>query len=672
MKKKPDQNADDSFKIAAAARSKNALYLSHFTPSMMAPETLEAMLVQREPLLVRCLDRVVDSLRSGGSHHTLLVGPRGIGKTHLISLLHHRLSQTEQGRDHALIAWMREEEWGVTSFFELVLRILRTLDASYPQLDIEARTSSIYELSLKEAEKRAESLLLEVLSEKRLVLLLENLDDLFDQLGDAGHKAWRAFIQNHNNMILVCSTPSLFAGVTLQKSAFYGFFDIEPLIELDFEDVVSLLGKIAVERGDEKLAEFIETPEGRARIRAVHHLAEGNPRIYIIFAQFLSREALDELVQAFMHTLDELTPYYQARMKELSGQQRKIVEFLVAYRGAAPVKQIAKSCFITQQTCSSQLKLLKEKRYVRSIEQGRESYYELCEPLMRLCMEVKKQRGEPVNLLVEFLQIWYTESELQHWLEQPDAFGRLDAAYVSKALDALKKQPLDPKLRAQFKALAKCAESSDPGPKLALMHEIASVQTSGELSAHFRALVLLSLEVGPVTLDNLRLESDTLAADLEWGLPLWHQAITKVNSHDMFVMLLNASITLYALDEQRGTHLLQQLSTLLIRFPAQANLAVFRCAMNLGPKKFENWFEVLTNQLAELHSPLEVNRFARVGTRMAMSLSSWFKTRDSKIFLVLPSEERKLVMAYAERMNSAQKNKGEQPKLVADLLKLQH
>ena len=308
---------------------------------------------------------------------------------------------------------MREEEWGVTSFFELVLRILRTLDASYPQLDIEERTLAIYDLAIDEAEKQAESLLLEVLGDKRLVVLLENLDDLFEQLGDQGQKAWRAFIQNHGNMILVCTTPSLFAGVSLQKSAFYGFFDIEPLIELDFEDVVLLLEKIAAERGDQELADFILTPEGRSRIRAVHHLAEGNPRIYIIFAQFLSRDALDELVEAFMHTLDELTPYYQARMKELSGQQRKIVEYLVNYRGAAPVKQIAKSCFITQQTCSSQLKQLKQKRYVRSIEQGRESYYELCEPLMRLCMEVKKQRGEPVSLFVEMLRIWYTEDQLE-------------------------------------------------------------------------------------------------------------------------------------------------------------------------------------------------------------------------------------------------------------------
>jgi hypothetical protein len=223
---------------AATVLSKRATYLSHFTPSMMPPETLETMLVKREPVLARCMDNVVESLRTGSSHHTLFVGPRGIGKTHLISLLHHRLSKVEAVNEKALIAWMREEEWGVTSFFELILRILRTLDNAYPSLNIEELTAPIYKLSPQEAERYAEALILKVLGGKRLVVLLENLDDLFDQLGDQGQKAWRAFIQNHNNMVLVCTTPALFTGVSSQRSAFYGFFDIEPLVQLEFEEVV--------------------------------------------------------------------------------------------------------------------------------------------------------------------------------------------------------------------------------------------------------------------------------------------------------------------------------------------------------------------------------------------------------------------------------------------------
>lgn len=475
-----------------------ALYLSHFTPSMMPPQTLEAMLVQREPVLERGVGNIVDSLRTGSAHHALYVGPRGIGKTHLIALIHHRLVQSTLVQERALIAWMREEEWGVTSFFELVMRLLRTLAATYPELHITGRTQAILDMPLKTAERAGEALLLELLGDKRLVVLLENLDDLFEQLGDKGQKALRAFLQNHNKLILCCTSPALFAGVSLQKSAFYGFFDIDLLKELDFDDVVQLLHKVATERGDKALADFIATPEGRSRIRAVHHLAEGNPRIYIIFAQFLSKEALDALVPAFMHTLDELTPYYQARMKDLSGQQRKIVEYLVNYRGAAPVKQIAKNCFITQQTCSSQLKLLRERRYVRAIEQGRESYYELCEPLMRLCMEVKQQRGEPIGLFVDFLRIWYTPTELNNMLRDPDTGGRMYRRYLDRALSCANDPDSDLQVKAIYRDLEHAsAQASLPDVK-GLMEELHTTGTNTDVAWMRFGLKLIRASKAPI------------------------------------------------------------------------------------------------------------------------------------------------------------------------------
>lgn len=621
----------------AATLTRKALYLSHFTPSMMPPETLEAMLVQREPVLSRCLDNVLDSLRSGSSHHTLFVGPRGIGKTHLISLLHHRLSKTPEAQDKALIAWMREEEWGVTSFFELVLRILRTLDASYPALDIEARTEPIYALPLAQAEKEAESLLLEVLADKRLVVLLENLDDLFEQLGDQGQKAWRAFIQNHGNMVLVCSTPSLFAGVSLQKSAFYGFFDIEPLTELDFEDVVLLLGHIATERGDAELAEFIDTPEGRARIRAVHHLAEGNPRIYIIFAQFLSRDALDELVEAFMHTLDELTPYYQARMKELSGQQRKIVEYLVNYRGAAPVKQIAKSCFITHQTCSSQLKLLKQKRYVRSIEHGRESYYELCEPLMRLCMEVKKQRGEPVSLLVEMLRIWYTQEQLKALLDDPAKNGGLEVAYLKQALALLETQTAEPTVIAVLKDLNAASNTAATQP---LLREFVGLTTKNSFIRKIQSMLRLGrselFSIQELSDEKILLSVADVTA-LATELPTF---VKKEKDAYLFLLMLTKVDTYIFQCKPSCSQLFREALILAIeKFPAAAAVAIIDSATSTH-KLSADWLETLINAHPKGESSKEVKSLVKRLLRIFNVWREFIESNNDAALLQLPKEER--------------------------------
>jgi tetratricopeptide (TPR) repeat protein len=66
---------------------------------------------------------------------------------------------------------------------------------------------------------------------------------------------------------------------------------------------------------------------------------------------------------------------------------------------------------MTHQTASGQLKTLREMRYVRAESVGRDSYYELREPLMRLCLDVKSHRGEPVRLLVEFLRLWFADQD---------------------------------------------------------------------------------------------------------------------------------------------------------------------------------------------------------------------------------------------------------------------
>jgi DNA-binding transcriptional ArsR family regulator len=457
--------------------TRKAIYLSHFTPSMMPAEALESMLVQREPLLKTAVESIINSVTTGSRHHQMFVGPRGMGKTHLISLIHHRISQNADVKDKALIAWMREEEWGITSFFELVMRILRNLNLAYPELEIDKQTQPLYDLKLKDAEANASGILAKLIKEKVLVILLENVDDLFEQLGDTGQKQWRAFIQNHPQFVLVTTTPSLFSGVSAQKSVFYGFYDITQLDEFSLEEVSELLRKIAEYREDKELVNYLATPDGRARVRAVHHLAEGNPRIYIIFSQFLSKVALDELVQAFMHTLDELTPYYQARMKELPGQQRKILEFLISFKGAAAVKDIARACFITQQTCSSQLKSLKESRFVRAQEIGRYSYYELGEPLMRLCMSVKTQRNEPIGLFVDMLKIWYSVSELREQLTQLNGTTGIAKAYVAKAIESLSTSS-DPKINVLYKQILKLTEAGDYAGIWPLTEELIAVDPS--------------------------------------------------------------------------------------------------------------------------------------------------------------------------------------------------
>lgn len=428
--------------------------IPHFTPSLMSHENLEAIFVQREKLAQRIVEVVRESATTQSKHYRLLIGSRGVGKTHLVSLIYHRVRAIEDLRDRLLIAWLREEEWGVTSFLDLLLRIFRAIKAELDRTDLnagrelESRLEPIFELSPEAAERVAGNLLKEYVGDRTLLILCENLDDMFAGLEMAGQQRLRAYLQENPFCTIVATAQRLFNGVSLQTSPFYGFFRIDHLQDLTRDEAVQLLAKIARLKNDRELESFIQSPTGRSRIRALQHLAGGNHRVYVIFSQFLTRESLDELQTPFIQMLNDLTPYYQARMAWLSPQQRKIVEFLIDRRGAVTVKEIAQRCFMTHQTASGQLKGLKDMGYVQSETIGRESYYELLEPLMRFCIEMKKSRGEPIRLFVDFLRIWYTQNELTQLLSQLQFEKGIDKGYILKALQQSSEESEDPRVSA--------------------------------------------------------------------------------------------------------------------------------------------------------------------------------------------------------------------------------
>jgi tetratricopeptide (TPR) repeat protein len=408
-------------------------FLSRFTPSLMAPEVLEEIFVQREGLAARLVRQVRESVLGADKHQRLIVGPRGIGKTHLVSLVYHRVSAMEDLQERMRIAWLREEEWGIASFLDLLLRILAALDAEYPDAGVAPRLSAVFALEGDGAEAAALSLLGDVLGGRTLLLVVENLDEVFAGLGEPGQQRLRAYLQNRRECTIIATSPALFGAIWLEESPFYGFFQVTHLKEFDVDDARALLLNLARLTGNDELARLLGSPVGRNRLEALHHLVGGNPRLYVILAQFLTRESLDDLVDAFLSAIDELTPYYRERMQLLPPLQQKLV-FLLSEAGApVSVKVLAERSFATQQTVSSQLKQLRSARFVVAHAVGRESWYELREPLLRLVLRVKKERGEPIRLFVDFLRVWYSRSELAERLATLPPLST-EASYVQQAL----------------------------------------------------------------------------------------------------------------------------------------------------------------------------------------------------------------------------------------------
>lgn len=406
--------------------------VSAYTPSNTSPEVLERIFVQREGILKRLVDRLSLALLGQKHYHALLIGPRGSGKTHLVTMAVHALEKRVELQDCVRIAWLGEDDT-FTGLIDIALGMGDQLARRYPDEFPADFRKEVRGLTADDAAVAILSRILARTEAAHVLLVMENLNRAFQGLGDSGQKQLRAFLQNHGRITILGTSQQLFAGVESRELPFFGFFDITHLRPLTVEDAGALIQKIATEEGREELAKFVMTPEGRFRIRALHHLAGGNHRLYVQLSEFLSKDSLDNLVTAFEQIEEELTPYFQERLRSLAPQQARIVECLCRASSALSVKQIHEETFIAERNCSKQLSLLKRLGYVQGTSSGKETYYELCEPLLRLCLEVKHRRGAPLDLVVQFIRAWFPQDQLQSLRERAGLQSPL-CNYLDRAL----------------------------------------------------------------------------------------------------------------------------------------------------------------------------------------------------------------------------------------------
>ena len=406
-------------------------YISYFTPSEMTAETLEFIFVKREKLAARLVNHVRESVLSGAKYQNLLVGPRGVGKSHMVALVYHRIKNLPELKGKIAVAWLAEEEWMVGSLVDFYVVVLEALEREYG--DLRSRIDALYQLPNAERTHAAADLIRAFVGNRTLFLLMENLEEMFSGLHSDELWSLRSFLSKTPFATILATTPSLFDAVDKQKEAFFGFFQPAYLPGLSVKEATNLLEKLAERRGDTGLTNFLKTDTAQDRVQAVHELAGGHPRIYLLFAHLLTQSNMESLVTPFMEFLDELTPYFQDRMKGLATQPRKIITFLCDQRGAVTVSDIvARTNGMTSQTVSSQLNRLEQMGYVSKTRVGRESFYELREPLLRMIVEKKRGRGEPIRLVVDFLRRWYSRDERRDRMGQSHG---MTAAYWKAALD---------------------------------------------------------------------------------------------------------------------------------------------------------------------------------------------------------------------------------------------
>jgi DNA polymerase III delta prime subunit len=542
--------------------------ISAYTPSNMDPKVLKRIFVQRETFLERVVDRLATSMTTGDKDHILLVGPRGSGKTCMVSLAAWELQKKKELNDVMRIAWLGEDDT-FSGLIHFAFGIAKALADEYPDEFPADFKSDVRGLPQDDAALSVFNGVVKNLKHRQLLVITENLDQTFSGLGDTGQKKLRAFLQETRRFATLATSQQLFAAVSSRKEAFFGFFDTQHLQPLEVEDATQLISNIAKEQNKLELVQFLNSTDAKYRIRALHHLAGGNHRMYVLLAEFLTQDTLDDLVSAFEELAEQMTPYFQERLRSLPDQQRQLVQCLCDAEGAMTVKEVAEETFIAEGNCSKQLGNLKAKGYVRSQKRGKESYYDMAEPLMRLCLEIKNQRGRPLRLVARFLRAWFPVEKLQQSASKLLGTSRA-AVYCQAALltDNSFERVINTNLVKEIRekidagsfddAIALADELSVSDPLKALFYRAEAAWYSGDLVlavTHYASIIET-----PDAPADLKAKALVARGFFSWGDEEWQASlndfeealsIPEVTSESRTISLFALSVPMVALRSQQ-------------------------------------------------------------------------------------------------------------------------
>ena len=405
---------------------------SQFTPSLMAAEVLERLFVARGRLLDSVMERVKATAISDGRNHTLLVGPRGSGKTHLVSLVHHRTRMLIDQGARLQLAWLPEDPWTILTYPKLLEAIVSRLEPKV-EGELPRDAAALEALVIRLADDLGP-----------IVVIVENLDEILRNLGDDGQQRLRHLLQAERSILLIATSTQLDRNLADQARPFYGFFTTTRLGPFSVEEATDMLVAIAKEHDDDRLVAYLREGQGQARLRAINHLAGGQPRMWSALASSLTVEGLDELLDLLLTRFDDLTPYYQERLHRLAPQQRLAVAELAEADRPISVVELASLLEVDQRSLSKTMSELAELGWAAPVDSlatalldKRRTYYELAEPLARLSFQIKDTRGKPLGVVIDFLKHWFDPTQLAGRAENETAQTDVSAPLLAMVDDAL-------------------------------------------------------------------------------------------------------------------------------------------------------------------------------------------------------------------------------------------
>ena len=211
------------------------LHIGLYRSGVTSPERLRHTSVAREHLLDNAIESLRGSVGRKSKNHLLFIGPRGIGKTHLLSCIEDAVQSDEALGASVVVVRFPEESNRTLSFADFLIGMCGILKDGLE--DEPLWTELFAKVQTEEDDARVADTLVPAIREENrrrgrtLLVMLENLGEILGrQIRDKNDiAALRKFLMADNGCLLLATAPLHFDGITDVGQPFYDFFDIQIL-----------------------------------------------------------------------------------------------------------------------------------------------------------------------------------------------------------------------------------------------------------------------------------------------------------------------------------------------------------------------------------------------------------------------------------------------------------
>ena len=382
--------------------------IKKYNPGFLSDDELVASFCVRNAEF----ETLVESLHAstGSSNvHSLVIGPRGSGKTHLLLRVAAAIRQEPSLSGFYPIVFS-EESYEVSSVGEFWLECLSHLSEQAPEDERSALRLTYGDLRNTRDDRDLANRCLGAILDfadrhgKRIALLVENLNMLFADMDDPD-AGWRLrhTLQTEPRIVLLGSATSRFDEIDHPDHALYDLFLVITLRPLDTQECGSLWEAVSGQ------------PSTSLAVRPLEILTGGNPRLLAIIALFSAGRSFRELMDNLLDLVDDHTEYFKSHLESLPTLERRVYLSLARLWKPATAREVADQSRTDINKCSALLARLVERGAVMVIggTPRRRQYY-LTERLYNIYYLLRRDSGSSrvVEALIDFMVCLYSPAEL--------------------------------------------------------------------------------------------------------------------------------------------------------------------------------------------------------------------------------------------------------------------